>query len=144
MTTRLLVAFALVGFLSAPGSAQAPDPTKMVGHWTGTGTFFDADLLKRVGPLAIELTMRPDGTGSGQLGGAAIRVLHSRPTRDVLQVRADLAGSPAQDAALRKPYLFFVITAASDSTLQGEFHLKSNRFYDPWMREGRLRLTRVP
>ena len=66
------------------------------------------------------------------------------PTRDYIEVRARLARPVTADPAVAKDRLVIVITALSDSTVEAEFHLKTNFVYDLRMREGHVVLTRIP
>ena len=123
--------------------AQNLDPAMLVGRWSGSGTFFDAELQKRVGTLPFALQIAPDNSGTGQVGSATLQDVHVNPTRPYIEVRARLAHPVAADPALAKERLVLVVTALSDSTIDAEFHLKSSVIYDLTMREGRVLLTRV-
>lgn len=135
--------FALAVMMAGGAQAQAPDPVKIVGHWSGSGVLFEKALANRVGPLTVAVTIAEDQTGSGHMSSAALTVTRVRALRDRIEVRADLSGAPVSDPALAKRRLVLVVTSATDSTLMAEFHLKSNYLYDPTMREGRVLLTRV-
>jgi hypothetical protein len=122
--------------------AQSPDPAKAVGRWTGVGSLFSPDLSERVGPLPFSLDLADNRTGTGRLGDASLAVVKWSARREVLEIRADLSRAVGSDPALAKRHVVLVITAITDSTMQGEFHLKSNYWYDPTMREGRVLFAR--
>lgn len=125
-------------------AAQSADPSKLVGRWSGSGTFFSAELQKKVDSLPFVLHIEPDGSGTGRIGEAELRDVRVKPTRDYIEVRAKLARPVASDPALAKDRLVLVVTAVGDSTVEAEFHLKTNFVYDLRMREGRVVLTRTP
>ena len=134
----------VIPFVSASAQAQTPDPTRLTGRWSGYGTFFDAKLRKKVDSIPFILQIDADRTGSGAVAGVALRDVEVRSTRHYVEVRAKLERPIAPDAALAKDRLVLVVTAARDSTLEAEFHLKSNFTYDLRMREGRVILARAP
>ena len=144
MRTLMISVLAIAALLPARSESQTLDPARLVGRWSGTGSFFDAELRQRVGavPLAVELAS--DRTGTGRIGQAAMNDVQVKPTRNYIEVRAKLAGAVAPDRQLGKDRLVIVITAVTDSTIEAEFHLKSNFVFDPAMREGRVTLTRLP
>jgi hypothetical protein len=74
------------------------------------------------------------------LGEATLQDLRTRTSRDRIEVTARLS-SPASPT-LDKRHVVFVVTSVTDSTITAEFHLKSNGFFDPWMSEGRVQLSR--
>jgi ketosteroid isomerase-like protein len=78
------------------------------------------------------------------VGAAELQDVHVKPMRDYIEVRARLARPVAADPALAKERLVLVVTALSDSTIEAEFHLKTNFVFDLRMRDGRVVLTRVP
>jgi hypothetical protein len=133
----IVVPFSTVG-------AQNLDPGKLVGGWSGTGTFFNAELQKKVGALPFVFHIAPDRSGTGRVGAAELQDVHVKPTRDYIEVRARLTRPVAADPALAKERLVLVVTALSDSTIEAEFHLKTNFVFDMRMRDGRVVLTRVP
>jgi hypothetical protein len=142
---RTLVPLLLAVIMSASqGSTQTRNPGTLVGRWSGTGTFFNADLQKKVGSLPFVLHLAPDRTGTGSVGGVPLRDVRVLPTGRYLEVRAKLARPVASDPAVAKDRLVIVVTALSDSTANAEFHLKTNFVYDLRMREGRVVLTRLP
>ena len=127
----------------AAAAAQRPDASKLVGRWSGTGTFFNAELRKKADSLPFELDIAPDRSGSGRVDAVDLREVRVKPTRDYVEVRAKLARPIRSDRALAKDRLVLVVTALSDSTVEAEFHLKTNFVYDLTMREGRVLLTRL-
>jgi len=139
-----LVPLLLVAVVACAVNAQPRDPGKLVGRWSGTGTFFNAELRGKVGSLPFVLQVEPDRSGTGRVGGAALKDVRVMPTRRYIEVRAKLARPVAADPAVDKDRLVLVVTALSDSTVEAEFHLKTNFVYDLRMREGRVVLTRVP
>ena len=137
----LVVVAALVPSDSA---AQSLDPTRLIGRWSGSGSFFGADMQRKAGSLAFLLDLRADGTGTGRIGEATLQITGVRPARDRIEVRAKLTGAPGPDPSLAKNHLVLVVTAVDSSRVQAEFHLKSNSIFDPQMREGHVVLTRLP
>lgn len=135
---------ALLTQRAASHEAQALDPARLVGRWSGSGRFFDADLQQKVGPVSFLAEFTANGSGSGRLGGATLRDVRVKATRNRLEVTAALVGPIGADPALAKNHLALIVTALGDSTMQAEFHLKTNGAYDPRMREGRLLLRRMP
>ncbi|HEX6048702.1 MAG TPA: hypothetical protein VFZ21_05530 [Gemmatimonadaceae bacterium] len=125
-------------------SAQRPDPGKLFGRWSGTGTFFSADLRKKVDSIPFELEIDPDRAGKGRVGEVLLSDVLVKPNRNYLEVRGRLARPISSDPALDKDRLVLVITELGDSTMNAEFHLKTNFVYDLTMREGRVALTRTP
>lgn len=144
MRTLLLSLLALATLLPARSRSQALDPAKIVGRWSGTGSFFNADLQKQAGSVPFVTEFRADRSGTGRVGEATLQVVRVTPARDRIEVRAKLTGFIGTDPMLAKDRLVFVITRVEDSTIQAEFHLKSNFTFDPRMREGRVVLTRMP
>jgi hypothetical protein len=139
----LLVAFAPL--LPPQSETQARVPARLVGRWTGTGTFFDRDLHANVGPISFVAEFESDSTGTGRVGQATLQGMRVvRTTQDYVEVRAKLSAFIGRDPALAKDRLVLVITKLDQTTIQAEFHLKSNFTYDPRMREGRVTLTRTP
>lgn len=125
-------------------SAQAIDSSKLVGRWSGTGTFFSAELRQKVDSIPFVLQIGPDRSGTGHVAGVALRDVEMKQTRHYVEVWAKLARPIASDPELAKDRLVLVVTALTDSTAQAEFHLKSNFIYDLRMREGRVTLARAP
>jgi cyanophycinase len=135
---------AVATILPRHGSSQDLDPARLVGRWSGSGSFFNAELQKKIGTLPVVTEFTADRSGTGRIGDATLTDVRIRPARERIEIRAKLSGSVGADRALAKDHVILVITALSDSTLEGEFHLKSNSVYDPRMREGRLVLRRAP
>ena len=124
--------------------AQRPDPGKLIGRWSGTGTFFSADLRKKVDSIPFELEIGSDRLGKGRLGGVALSEVLVKPNRNYVEIRGRLARPISSDPVLAKDRLVLVITGLGDSTMNTEFHLKTNFVYDVTMREGRVVLARIP
>ena len=143
MNRFALSLLAMVLPIGAAG-AQTRDPAKLVGRWSGQGMFFNAELQKKVDSLPFVIEIGPDRSGSGQVGAATLQDVRVKPTRDYIEVRAKLARPVAADPALAKDRLVLVVTSLSDTTVEAEFHLKTNFVYDLNMREGRVVLTRIP
>ena len=140
----LLRVLAVALLVPASSSAQSLDPAGLVGRWSGSGTFFSADMQRKAGSLAFTLELKADGTGTGRIGDATLQVVEVKRARDRIEVRAKLTGSLGSDPALAKNHLVLVVTAVDDRRMQAEFHLKSNFIFDPQMREGHVVLTRMP
>ena len=141
---RLVHLLMLVVLPGCALNAQTRDDSKLVGRWSGTGTFFNAELQKKVGSLPFVLQVEPDRSGTGRVNGVALQDVRVVPTRHYIEVRARLARPVAADPAVAKDRLVMVVTALSDSTVEAEFHLKTNFVYDLRMREGHVVLTRIP
>ena len=142
--------FILLPFLAAAllvpatGEAQSLDPAALTGRWSGSGTFFSADMQRKASSLAFILDVKADGSGTGRIGDAAFQIVRVNPARDRIELRARLTGSLGTDPALAKNHLVLVITAVDDRRMEAEFHLKSNFLFDPRMRDGHVVLTRRP
>lgn len=138
MRLWLLASFSVAALASASAASQPARRAPIEGRWVGTGSFFDAQWDAAVGALPCSLSVFADGTGGGRIGPAAFDLLR---TGDQGMI-GKLSGPVAPQLA-SKEYVVFVVTAVTDSTLEGEFHLKSNRYYDLRMREGKLSLRRI-
>ena len=145
LTMRMLVTTLLTAIVPfCAGGAQSVDPSKLVGRWSGSGTFFSADLRQKVDSVPFVLHIEPDRSGTGRMAGVALHGVQMKPTRHHIEVRARLERPIAPDPALAKDRLVLVVTAVTDSTAEAEFHLKTNFIYDLRMREGRVTLARAP
>ena len=125
------------------GMTQALDATRLVGRWSGSGTFSNVAIQKKVGSLPFVAEFKADRSATGRVGNATLQDARVKSTRDLLEVRAKLAGSIGADPVLAKDHLVLLVTKVSDSTIEAEFHLKSNFAFDPRMRDGRVVLTRI-
>ena len=143
MRTHVLPLLALATLFTACSQTQALDP-RLVGRWSGSGSFSSADLQKKVGSLPFVAEFKPDRSATGRVGQATLQDVRMKPTRDHVEVRAKVVGSIGADPALAKDHLVLLVTMLNESTIQAEFHLKSNFTFDPGMREGRVVLTRIP
>ena len=141
MRTFVITALAVVVPFCVVG-AQTIDSSKLVGRWSGTGTFFSAELRQKVDSVPFVLHIEPDRSGTGRVAGVALQDVQMKRTRHYIEVRARLERPIASDPALAKDRLVLVVTALNDSTAEAEFHLKSNFIYDLRMREGRVTLAR--
>jgi hypothetical protein len=145
LTMRMLVTTLLTVVIPfCAGGAQSVDPDKLVGRWSGTGTFFNAELRQKVDSVPFVLTIDPDRSGTGRVAGVALQGVRMKATQHYVEVRAKLERPIASDPAFAKKWLVLVVTALDDSTAEAEFHLKSNSIYDLRMREGRVTLARAP
>jgi hypothetical protein len=124
-------------------AAQRVDPNKLVGRWSGAGTFFNAELRQKVDSVPFVLQIEPDRTGTGHVAGIALRDIAMKQNGRYVEVRARLARPIASDPALDKDRLVLVFTTVSDTAAEAEFHLKTNFVYDLKMREGRVTLARA-
>jgi hypothetical protein len=122
--------------LSTFQASSPPSLDKANGHWSGAGQFFS----NQVGGLPVALQVANGRPIAGKLGDATLQDLRTQTFRDRIEVSARLS-SPASPT-LDKRHVVFVVTTVTDSTITAEFHLKSNGFFDPFMREGRVRLSR--
>lgn len=143
MPRSALAVLALTALLSMPAASQSVDASKLTGRWSGTGTFFKADLRERLGAVPFFAEFKADRSGTGRVGGATMEKVRVKPSRAYVEVSATLTGAVSSDPALAKHQVVLLITAATDSTLDAEFHLKANAFLDPRMKEGRVTLRRV-
>ena len=143
---RTIVPFllAFTTLFPARTTSQPLAPSGLVGRWAGSGTFFNRDLHAKVGPVPFVAEFTTESAGTGRVGQAVLQdVRVVRSMRDYVEVRAKLSGFIGQDPALAKDRLVLVITKLDATTIQAEFHLKSNFTFDPRMREGRVTLRRV-
>ena len=144
MRQFMLTMFAVATLFPARAAAQALDPARVVGRWSGNGTFFDDDLQRKIGSIPFVIELSPERSGTGRVGQATLSDVRVKPARREIEVRAKLASPVAADPAVAKECLVLIITTVSDSTIQAEFHLKSNFIYDPRLKQGRVTLARVP
>ena len=144
MRQFMLTVFAVVTLLPTRAAAQALDPARVVGRWSGNGSFFDADLQRKIGSIPFVIELSTERSGTGRVGQATLSDVRVKPKRREIELRAKLASPVASDPAVAKERLVLIITAVSDSTIEAEFHLKSNFVYDPRLRQGRVTLARVP
>ena len=143
MRTLALALLVVATLLPAQGASQALDATRLVGHWSGSGTFSNADMQKKVGSLPFVVEFNADRSATGRVGNATLQDARVKSTRDLIEVRAKLAGSIGTDPVLAKDHLVLLVTRINDGTIEAEFHLKSNFAFDPRMRDGRVVLTRI-
>ena len=121
-------------------ASQPPDLSRTSGNWSGVGQFFSAEVQKAVGPLPVTLQLADGRPVAGKVGEATMRDLQMKSSRDRIELTAKLSSRAAQ--ALDKDHVVLVVTAVTDSSIVAEFHLKSNGVFDPFMREGRVQLSR--
>ena len=140
---KLLTAILGLAALAATAVAsQTRQSAPIEGEWVDTGDFFQPDLRKVNGVLACTLRISAKGTSSGSIGGVNLEDVRVHEGGTYLQVSARLP-QPVSPTLRTKEHVLFVITLLNDSTMHGEFHLKSNRVYDIRMREGELAMHRV-
>ena len=144
MTKLVLCLLVVATLVPVRSTAQAPDAARLAGRWSGSGTFSDADVRKKVGSIPFAVEFKADRSVTGRVGNATLQDARMKSARDLIEVRAKLTGSIGADPVLAKDYLVLLVTKVNDSTIRAEFHLKSNLTFDPRMREGRVVLTRVP
>ena len=135
----------LVAALHLPAviHSQALDPATLSGRWSGTGTFFKADLAEKLGPIPITLEFKSGELIAGTVGEARLGRVRATSARRLIQVSTRLTGRVSPAPELDKDYFVLLIIGVSDSSLKAEFHLKSNGIFDPRVREGRVTLTRA-
>jgi hypothetical protein len=143
MRTLLVAALVAGTLLPERSASQTLDAGRVVGRWSGSGSFFDAELRQKAGAVPFVVEIAADRSGSGRIGDAVLNDVQVKPTRNYIEMRAKLAGPLGKGAAPSKDRLVIVVTAVTDSTIEAEFHLKSNFAFDPWMQEGRVLLTRI-
>lgn len=141
--TKHLALGSLALLLATPAAAQKLAPESASGRWSGTGTFFKSDLAEKTGPIPIVLDIRSGKLVSGTVGAATMAGAPVNSGRSLLQIGAGLTGVVGPAPELAKDHVTFLITAITDTTLKGEFHLKSNRMFDARVREGRFVLKRT-
>jgi hypothetical protein len=137
----LLTLTALV--LTAPVSAQKLSSEKLDGRWTGSAAFFKPDLAEKIGELTVELEFKSGELVAGTVGSARVARAKVAASRSILQLTSKLTGRIGSVAELDKEYFILLVTAVSDSNIKAEFHLKSNRAFDPKVREGWVILRRA-
>lgn len=140
---RFAFAFFTATVLASGAAAQTLDASKLAGRWSGTGEFFKEDLQRTIGSVGFEAVFKADNSGTGRVGGAILQDVRVTTRRDHIEVNAGIAGTIGSNPALAKHRLVLLVTALTDSTLEAEFHLKSNSIFDPTMREGHVVMTRV-
>jgi hypothetical protein len=140
-TLAALVALALA---VSPGTlAQDLAPSRLAGHWTGVGRFYDVELKKRLGPLPFDLVISPDLTLSGTAGGATIQPSKGERHGKQVDFKALLSGELRPGTDLKKDHLVLLVTRVDDAEASADFHLKSNFTFDFTMRPGAVELKRT-
>ena len=74
-----LLAFAVA--LPAAATSQTLDAAKLTGRWSGTGTFFKAELREQLGSVDFSAEFKADHSGTGRVGGATMEGVRVKPSR---------------------------------------------------------------
>lgn len=121
--------------------AEVPSST-LSGRWTGPGRFLNVRFQKTFGAVTFDLAISDDLILTGTVGGA--RILPCKPTaRNGRQdYKAELEGVIRPEDAFRKRRLVLLVTHIEGSSLEADFHLKTNFLLDWSMRVGQLKATR--
>ncbi len=130
-------------FLPCGVGSQAAPAVAITGRWAGTGTFFDKSLREKAGPVALDLEFGGNGSATGSVGKARLRDARVRAVRELIELSAALDGAIADNSLLDKDHVVLLVTRRDSLSIDAEFHLKSNRYFDPRMREGHVTLRRV-
>jgi hypothetical protein len=64
------------------------DTARLAGRWPGSGTFFNADPQKKVGPLQFVAQFAPGLSSAGRVGGASLDIVGVERTRDHIEIGA--------------------------------------------------------
>jgi hypothetical protein len=141
----LLTLAALFTFL-APLDARGEgvDAGTLAGHWTGQGRLLDVELQKKHGPVAIDLSIAPDLTLTGTVGGATIRPAKGGRNGRRIDFQVLLTGQVRTGPDFEKDHLVLLVTRADDTTASIDFHIKTNFTLDLTMRQGVAELKRTP
>lgn len=114
-----------------------------LGTWSGTGAFFKQEAHEQFGTVAIVLESTNGSAVTGKVGGATLTDARARKIREVIEITGKLTGVViAKPGAETKDRFVLLVTSRSDSSMKAEFHLKSNRWFDAKMMEGRVMLRR--
>ena len=116
------------------------------GKWEGEAKFYDRDLNEEYGKYAMTIQIHPDNSVSGKVGSASIEdgVIKSRPN-DFL-IEGKLIGNVLETGSLpeeNKDSLVLIIQPPDNGSAEGDFHLKTNLFFDFAMRAGEMKLSRT-
>jgi hypothetical protein len=133
--------------LGAPAlsaQAQSIDAALLPGSWRGEGRYYETRLQRANRPPEFELSIGPDLTLSGTVGGA--RIVPARPA--AVGPRIDYAvvldGPVAAGKSLDgKDHLMVLITVVGRDSFSADFHLKSRFGFDFSMHPGSLEAVRA-
>lgn len=130
--------------LALPARAGPVDQALLAGTWRGEGRFYEVKLLRATAPPLFELSIAPDLTLTGTVGGA--RISPARPTavgkRIDYEVLLDGPAGPGKFLE-GKDHLVILITAMDGNSLSADFHLKSRFGFDIGMHPGSLEAART-
>jgi hypothetical protein len=150
-TRNFLLLLAALFAFTAPLAARAEpveagqlDPSRLAGHWTGQGRFYNVEFQKQHGPLPFDLAISSDLVLTGSVGGAAIQPTQGERSGKQVDFKALLQGPVKPGLDPGKDHLVVIITSAGDAAASGDFHLKSNFTLDLTMRPGAIELKRAP
>ena len=120
--------------------------TVIHGKWEGQAKFYDQALNEEYGKYAMTIEIHPDNSVSGKIGNAILEdgVIKSRP-RDFL-IEGKLTGNVLETGSLpeeNKDRFVLILGSPEDGSSAGDFHLKTNLFFDFSMRAGAVDLSRT-
>lgn len=141
---RFAVATLAFVVLSATNAfAQKSDSIMPIGKWSGVGTFFKQNAHEQFGTIPIALESTNGSAVTGKVGGAVLVDGRARKIREVIEITGKLAGAVIAKPGLEtKDRFVLLVTSRGDSSMNAEFHLKSNAWFDARMMEGRVVLRR--
>lgn len=130
---------AIVAFLiSCAAFAQHPDGAKLVGHWVGSGRFYDVKVQAERGSIAFDLHFQPDLTLTGTVGGAKLQPCKPKKIGSSIDFYTTLRGNVFPKKGFRKDHLVLLVTQTDGKEMSADFHLKTNFIFDWSMRPGEV------
>jgi len=124
-----------------------PDPRNAwVGSWVGKGKFYNMNFQAEVGSVAFEIEIATDYTVKGNVGNAVFEnaTLKIDTRNKGFSINGSVQGTIFPGKDFHKECLILLLKAPENNHATGSFHLKSNCFFDLWMRPGEISLRRIP
>ena len=139
----MLSTLTLALFLSSTAlAAKSLDSSRLPGHWSGSGHYYEVKLQKDLPAPHFDLRINPDLTLSGQIGDARIRPARPRAVGPRIDYYVELDGAVANSLE-RKKHVVILITDLGEDAFSADFHLKSRKGFDLSMHPGSLEAVRT-
>jgi len=115
---------------------------ELYGSWEGSGKLFNVKTNDLIGQIPFSIAVHPDNSVSGDLGDAQLMDAHIEEWRYGYRVKGTLKGDVKSEVKLDKNCLFILLFYVDEEKIDGNFHIKSNFFFDFSMEVGGFTLTR--
>ena len=115
---------------------------ELYGSWEGSGKLFNVKTNDLIGQIPFSIAVHPDNSVSGDLGDAQLMDAHIEEWRNGYRVKGTLKGDVKSEVKLDKNCLFILLFNVDEEKIDGDFHIKSNFFFDFSMEVGGFTLTR--